>query len=130
MGKVDIGYRYEALVTTLEQYNNIRNSGDKVVLAIPKDVLKNLSNMFELNEEYISYDEYGKVIQFDHDTHDYVNNLLLAIFEGQKMPTTYEVSVSIRVEAEDENEAERMVQNALDSAHKIGEFDINEVEEY
>ena len=130
MGKVDIGYKYEALVTTLEQYNNIRNSGDKVVLALPKEVLKNVISQFEQNEEYISYDAYGKVIQFDPDCNDVVNNLFDAIFEGQKMNTTYEVSVSIRVEAENEAEAERMVQNALDSAHRIDEFDINEVEEY
>lgn len=130
MGKIDIGYKYEALVTTLEQYNNIRNSGDKVVLALPKEVLKNVISQFEQNEEYISYDAYGKAIQFDPDCSDFINNLFDAIFEGQKMPTTYEVSVSIRVEAENEEEAERMVQNALDSAHKIDEFDINEVEEY
>lgn len=130
MGKIDIGYKYEALVTSEQHYNNIRNSGDKVVLALPKLVLNNLIAMFELNEEYISYDAYGKAIQFDPDCNDMVNNLFDAIFEGQKMNTTYEVSVSIRVEAENEAEAERMVQNALDSAHKIDEFDINEVEEY
>lgn len=130
MGKIDIGYKYESLVTTLEQYNNIRNSGDKVVLALPKEVLKNLISQFEQNEEYISYDSYGKAIQFDPDCSDFINNLFDAIFEGQKMNTTYEVSVTIRVEAENESEAERMVQNALDSAHKIDEFDIDNVEEY
>lgn len=130
MGKVDIGYKYEALITSAEHYNNIRATKQVAILAIPNSVLDELRVMFEQNEEYISYDAYGKVIQFDPDCNDVVNNLFDAIFEGQKMNTTYEVSVSIRVEAENEAEAERMVQNALDSAHKIDEFDINEVEEY
>lgn len=130
MGKIDIGYKYEALVTSAEHYNNIRATKQVAILAIPNSVLDALRDMFEQNEEFISYDAYGKAIQFDPDCNDAVNNLFDAIFDGQKMNTTYEVSVSIRVEAENEAEAERMVQNALDSAHKIDEFDINEVEEY
>ena len=130
MGKIDIGYKYEALVTSAEHYNNIRATKQVAILAIPNSVLDALRDMFEQNEEFISYDAYGKSIQFDPDCNDAVNNLFDAIFEGQKMPTIYEVSVSIRVEAENEAEAERMVQNALDSAHRIDEFDINEVEEY
>ena len=130
MGKVDIGFKYESLVTSAEHYNNLRATKQVAILAIPTSVLDNLREMFEQNEEYISYDAYGKAIQFDPDCNDLVNNLFDAIFEGQKMKSTYEVSVTIRVEADDESEAERMVQNALDSAHKIDEFDIDNVEEY
>jgi hypothetical protein len=131
MGKVDIGYKYEALVTSADQFLNIQqNSSDKVILALPKQVLNNLISQFENQEEAISYDSYGKVIEFDHDLNDYQNNLLMAIFEGQKMPTTYEVTVAIRVEAEDEGDAEYKVQNALDMVRGIDEFDINEVCEY
>lgn len=131
MGKIEINYNFNSLVLDEVQYANIKKySPEKVVLALPTEVLNNLIRMFEQREQAISYDAYGKAIQFDPDCHDLVNNLFDAIFEGRRMPTTYEVSVTLRVEADDEEHAERRVRDALDLARGVDEYDIEDVNEY
>lgn len=130
MGKIDIGFKYESLVTSAEHYTNLRATKQVAILAIPTSVLDTLRDMFEQNEEYISYDAYGKAIQFDPDCNDAVNNLFDAIFEGQKMKSTYEVHVRFLVEADNEEDAERMVNDGLFSARGLDDYDIESVEEY